>query len=237
MTEPKTCALILPCYNPPDKWAENVVKHYHSIKAKIDLPLSLVIVNDGSTDNFTQADIRYLKQHLPDALMIDYSENRGKGYALRKGVKAAGADITIYTDIDFPYTSESIYKLYNALRLAECDVAIGIKDESYYKQVPTARRIISKWLRKMIRTSISIPVSDTQCGLKGFNKKGKEHFINTKINRYLFDLEFIKSAYNNKLICKSIEVELRENIVFRNMSYSVLIPEMFNFIRLTFMRS
>lgn len=234
MTDPRTCAIVLPCYNPPENWASNVIEQYSLLSANINTPLSVVVVNDGSSAGVHTEDIERLKCEIPHFKYITYTDNKGKGYALRKGVEACNTDIVIYTDVDFPYTIKSILKVYKELLSDKYDLAIGIKNESYYSHVPATRRIISKWLRSMIKMLVNIPVSDTQCGLKGFNDKGKALFLNTTINRYLFDLEFIKSAYKKGLRCKSIEIELKDHISFTHMNYKVLVPEMINFMKISF---
>lgn len=77
-----------------------------------------------------------------------------------------------------------------------------------------------------------MPVTDTQCGLKGFNQKGKDMFLQTKINRYLFDFEFIYNVCRNKsLQYQTVEVQLKENVVFSKMKFKILLQESFNLIK------
>ena len=86
--------------------------------------------------------------------------------------------------------------------------------------------MVSKILQRFIKILFpSLPVSDTQCGLKGMNEKGKNIFLQTKINRYLFDLEFILYSSKNHLKIRAIPVELREGIVFGRMNYKILLHE------------
>jgi hypothetical protein len=49
--------------------------------------------------------------------------------------------------------------------------------------------------------------------------------MQTKIDRYLFDLEFILYASKQRLKIKPIPVSLREGIVFGNMNYKILLQE------------
>lgn len=142
----------------------------------------------------------------------------------------------IYTDIDFPYTHESFLKIYNALKNENADVAIGIRGEGYYHYLPKARVRISKLFRWFIKKFLHIPTDDTQCGLKGFNQKGKEIFLQTTINRYLFDLEFIFLSARKKLSIKTVEVELRPDIVLSKMNWKILTQEFGNFLKI-FVRS
>ena len=111
-------------------------------------------------------------------------------------------------------------------------VAIGIRSEEYYTHLPKARVRISKLLRWFIKKFLRIPTDDTQCGLKGFNKKGKEVFLQTTINRYLFDLEFIFLAARNNLSIQTVEVQLRPEVTLSKMNWKILIQEFGNFLKI-----
>ena len=91
---------------------------------------------------------------------------------------------------------------------------------------------ISKFLRLIVRTFLRIPTDDTQCGLKGFTRKGKEIFMQTTIDRYLFDLEFIFIAARKKAVLKTVQVELREGIQLSHMRWNILLQEFGNFLKI-----
>ena len=224
-------SFILPCYNPPANWAPNIIKVYQSLSDKISDQIELILVEDGANLKL-EADIDLLKTSIPDFKCVKYQHNRGKGFAIRKGVELAKGEIIIYTDIDFPYTTASVYKIYSSLKNKQCDIAVGVKNDAYYSQVPLARRILSKGLRKLIRFFLKIPITDTQCGLKGFAKEIKPVFLKTTIERYLFDLEFIRNAFKLNYNIKPVQIELNENVDFRVVNYRILLPEMINFIKL-----
>ena len=128
-----------------------------------------------------------------------------------------------------------MYKIYEGLKKNEHDVAIGVKDEAYYAHVPFLRRVISRFLRFLIRLFLSMPVTDTQCGLKGFNRSVAPLFLQTTIDRYLFDLEFVRNCFKSKKYrVKAIPVTLNENVQFRSMNYRILLSESVDFVRLLF---
>lgn len=223
--------IVLPCYNPQSDWAETVANSWSSLqKALPQTNLNLILVNDGSPAEKLQGGLEYLEGSIPEMIYVDSQPNRGKGYALRQGVKAAQSELVIYTDIDFPYREESFLELYEKLRKEGYDVVAGVRDEKYYENVPGARKRISKLLRWMLRTFLRLQIADTQCGLKGFNQKGREVFLQTRIKRFLFDLEFIFLSSNDSDIrlapCK---VRLKEGVVFSKMNWGILLNESLNF--------
>ncbi|MBL7933278.1 MAG: glycosyltransferase [Bacteroidia bacterium] len=226
-------SVILPCYNPPENWDSSIIQEYQKLRQQIPDELELILVQDGANLNL-EPGIKRLKTELSNFNHVQYPENRGKGYALRKGVETANGELIIYTDIDFPYNTESFLKIYAALKNDECDLAAGVKDESYYSHVPFSRRVLSKGLRWLIRLFLSIPFTDTQCGLKGFQKNMKAIFLKTQINRYLFDLEFIRLSHKRGYRVKPIKIKLNDNVHFRGMNYRVLFAESLNFLKLLF---
>ncbi len=237
MSQHKPLTIVLPCYNPQDNWADNIVEHYRQIAEQIQADVAIVVVNDGSSKGVTDKDVAVLKSGIDKFEYISYSENQGKGYALRKGVAVCNTELVIYTDIDFPYRTGSLLQVYNTLLDDDIDAAIGIKDAAYYNKVPFARKAISQVLRKLIGWFFKLPITDTQCGLKGFKQAGTDLFLTTTINRYLFDLEFIRIAAKNKLVLKEVPVSLKDGVVFSKMNFSILIPELYNFIKLFFRRT
>ncbi len=227
-------SIIVPCYHPPAGWVAQIVQSVQRIQQQVPDQVEVILVGDGGDAQVYPASLEELKTHLPAFRYITYEHNRGKGYAIRQGVQAAGGDILIYTDVDFPYTVASIMDIYTPLKEGRCDVAIGVKDDAYYSQVPFLRKAISRSLRRMIRLFLSIPVTDTQCGLKGFAMSVRPLFLQTTIDRYLFDLEFIRNSYKTGLRLKPVPVQLNEGVIFRRMNYRILVPELVNFFKLLF---
>lgn len=227
--------IVLPCYNPLPDWEKRIVNTIQTLEKRLDdVEVFLYIVNDGSSQNIDPEAVEYIQQQVPNFQFIEYKINRGKGYALRQGIAAAKHNICIYTDIDFPYEIESFLAIYNALK-SHTDIAIGVRKAEYYEHVPKVRIWISKTLKWMIRNFLRLPVSDTQCGLKGFNKNGKKVFLETTIDRYLFDLEFIFLAAKQKaLSLKPVVVELRPGIIFSNMNFKILAQEGRSFMKIFF---
>ncbi len=213
------------------EWQQNIIRNFEAIKNVIE-NFELIIVNDGSWRNFDEQEVKLFFSKFPAIKIISYSQNGGKGYALREGVKQAQGDLIIYTDIDFPYTHASFRKIYNSLRDENVDVVIGVRGEEYYTHLSRSRVRISKLLRWFIKKFLRIPTEDTQCGLKGMNQKGKEVFLQTTIDRYLFDLEFIFFSARQKLTIKTIEVELKPEIQLSKMNWKILLQEFGNFLKI-----
>ncbi|MDB5273008.1 MAG: hypothetical protein JWO58_1375 [Chitinophagaceae bacterium] len=232
----KSLDLVLPCYNPLPGWEDRIIYSYNMIANHTGQEnLSLYLVNDGSNHTIPDASLDKLSHTIPAFHYLSYSINEGKGYALRYGIKESQSEICIYTDVDFPFAEASLLAIYDSLCQDESDIIVGARDQVYYEKVPLVRIVISKTLRFLIRVFLGMKINDTQCGLKGFNAKGRELFLKTTINRYLFDLEFVHMASNDKSIrIKSKLVELKEGVVFSRMNLRVLMTEASGFAKILF---
>jgi len=225
---------ILPCYNPPEGWIEGIVSNFTKIQKEFgEENTRLIIVNDGSNSLEPQA-VYTLRESIPSLMWIDMEVNQGKGAALRTGVRASRGDLSVFTDIDFPYDHASLVKVTKSLMQKDADIVVGYRDEKYYDQTPGARKAVSRLLRWVNRHIFRLPVSDTQCGLKGFNRKGREAFLQTRINRYLFDLEFLLIAAGKKHQCKVLpeEVTLRPGVEFTTLNTWIYLTEIRNVLNL-----
>lgn len=229
-TQPIRLNIIVPCYNPPEGWAEALAERFLKFRNAVKGETGLIVVNDGSTQYSTDLIFKRLSEILPEVNIVSYAANQGKGYALRQGVAASEADFHIVTDADFPYTIESMLRVAATLR-ERGGIAAGNRDTAYYDKVPVFRRLLSKALRWLLRNVLRQPVDDSQCGLKGFDNEGKKIFLETTIDRFLFDLEFLMLA-NGRIPVTPVPVELREGVVFSPVGWKILATEGRNFIRL-----
>ena len=226
--------IILPCYNPHHNWMDKVIISSHSLREKLrGDDLRILVVNDGSVTGINTEDVKLLKEKIPFLDYCEYKINRGKGYAVRKGAELSQADILLYTDIDIPYAEESVFEMIEQIKANQADILFGVRDEEYYSHVPSSRKLVSKMLKRFTSLLIRIPIIDTQCGLKGFNRKGKEILLKTTIDRYLFDMEFICLAARDKNIrYKPFVIKTDPNSVFSSLSAKILLRESWNFFKL-----
>ena len=227
--------IVIPCFNPEIGWEDKLIQYYLSLSKELgeNVP-SLILVNDGSTSNVSGKQIEKIKSAIPGMSYLWYPENRGKGRALREGVASSASEFIIFTDVDFPYNIESVISIYEEL-CKGTNVALGYRERDYYTKVPMFRKFLSKGLRWVLKSVLKLSITDTQCGLKGFDKLGKQVFLATTINRFLFDLEFVMLLSKDvTLSTKPVLVKLRDGVVFSRVNMKVLVVELFNFFGLAF---
>lgn len=215
--------------------------HYYTLfKQAIpaETTIHTYLVNDGSKSGISQADIQLLTQEIGGFTYIDSPVNQGKGGALRDAVRQTTGKWVIYTDADYPYLIANAVEMYRLLSTDAADVVVGVRDEQYYDQLPLGRKIFSLSLKVMNYLFFpQLKVKDTQSGLKGFNQKGKEIFLKTRIPAFLFDMEFLVLASKRSDIrIQWIYVQAREGIVFSTMRAKTILIELANFASILFNR-
>ncbi len=224
--------IILPCYNPHKGWDDELVEQFLTLQnALANIPIHLIIVNDGSTQPIDNQIIAKIKATHPDTTYISYDLNKGKGNAVREGLKHTKHSFQLYTDIDFPFEKQGMIAAYRALTNG-ADVVIGNRKATYEAKLRPYRKILSigsHWFNKYL---LGLPYIDTQGGMKAFNEQGRAEMLATRINRYLFDTEFVMRCLRQKLNIKEVAIETREGIELSEMGFSVLKKEFANILRL-----
>src|SRR3989344_4123844 len=79
-------------------------------------PFELVFANDGSTDNTINLleDLKNQYSHIP-VQIVSYSQNQGKGYAVKLGVLASKGEKIIVMDADISIDLEEMHKFLREL--------------------------------------------------------------------------------------------------------------------------
>ena len=224
--------IVLPIFNPSGKWHEIVLERYLELRSSLpDLQGKLILVDDGSYPVHMESGLEYLTTRIPELLSIGYKENMGKGYALRSGLKVSDAAYCLMTDVDFPFTTQSMIDVVSHLK--HNHVVVGIRDDNYFKNLPIRRRILSKAVGLLVKIMFGLPIRDTQCGLKAVGKLGKEVFLDGKINSFIYDVEFLQAANKSKEVdIQQVEVTLNDGIIFSSMAISALARELKNILKL-----
>ena len=229
--------LVIPFYNPKQGWEEKFVSRFNRLVTEHfdgnKDAIHVIVVNDGSRNRFTAKEVTYLEQHIPYIKVICYPENKGKGHALRAGVAASRTEYCVYSDNDFPFGIPAIRDMYDAL-LEGADVVTGCRTHgNYFQHLPFKRRIVSKGLSLVNKYLLRLPVTDTQAGIKGFNRLGRALFLTTTTERFLFDLEFVLLAGKVKDIrIQEVDVNITEGTKMTDFSGKILWQEFRNLVRI-----
>jgi glycosyltransferase involved in cell wall biosynthesis len=118
-------SIIIPAYN-EGSTIGNICEKVRRVSLIDGIEKEVVVVNDASSDNTEEALFQYRESH-PD-LPINYLRhdvNRGKGAALRTGIRGATGDFIIVQDADLEYDPEEYNLLLKPILDGVADVVLG----------------------------------------------------------------------------------------------------------------
>ncbi len=119
MSEP-TLTVLIPAYNEAHTIAQ-------VLDAIVALPCEnqIVVIDDGSTDGTAQAVEGWILRTGRAIEVVRHSVNRGKGAAIRSGLKLARGAITIVQDADLEYDPAEYPRLIGPILRNEADAVYG----------------------------------------------------------------------------------------------------------------
>jgi len=187
--------VVIPAYNE----AKTIVQVIQDIKKHIQ---NIIVVDDGSKDRTAQL----AKEQK--AIVYSHLINRGLGGALATGIKAAlnhEADIILTFDADGQHQAEDIPKMIKPIVNSEADVVIGSRMLENNK-MPWHRKMAVKIGNLITRFLFGAYTSDSQSGLRAFNKKAASS-LRLVTNKMEVSSEIIKEIKRQNLRLKEIPIK------------------------------
>ncbi len=189
-------SIVIAAYNEERRIGESLLKIKDYLTGRNE-DYEIIVVDDGSTDNTAQVVVDY-KPEITNLKMIRYPKNRGKGYALRKGVLASTGDAILLTDADLSTPIEGLPRLLPLISSQEYDGVIGsraLKSSTLIRKQPWWRQGMGKVFNKIVRFMVLDDFLDTQCGFKIFSgDTARSLFKDARIDRFAYDVEILVMA-------------------------------------------
>lgn len=204
-------SIVLPvydCYHAFVKGISGLKKTLNGLNLKYEL----IVVNDGSGIKFNEINNEALAHNCE---LVSYNKNRGKGYAVKKGVEAANGNIIMYMDGDLPFDFNVIHNAKDVFDKSNADVVIGDRTNSLsvIKSSAGFRKFGSNVVSKFANLFLIKNIPDTQCGFKAFkNNVAKKIFSRQTINGYSFDIELLYIAQLHKYKIYSVPVIVNKQV-------------------------
>jgi dolichyl-phosphate beta-glucosyltransferase len=170
-----TFSLIFPTYDAAafidQTWAKTA-------RFLADAPESweVLFVCDGCTDDTADRLDALTRGSGPAVRVVRYAENRGKGYAVRRGMLEAVGRYRLFTDVDLAYGFDDVVRVAHTLAAgAEAAIASRLHPESRLI-LPVGlhgyayrRHLQSLVFSLLVRGILPLSQRDTQAGLKGLS--------------------------------------------------------------------
>jgi glycosyltransferase involved in cell wall biosynthesis len=148
---------------------KNIAKTVIQLQSK---GYSIIVCNDGSTDMTAEI------AEKMNVTVINHKENRGYGASIKtifQKAKEMKSEILVTFDADGQHRVEDIESLIEPINSNTADIVIGSRflgqDES---NIPKYRKLGIKVITKMSNISGEKELTDSQSGLRAYNKKAIE---------------------------------------------------------------
>ena len=207
MSEPEL-SLVIPAYNEEARLGATLQRVRGWLQTR-SLPAEILVVDDGSTDRTATIAATAL-DGVPGAVLTG-EPNRGKGYAVRRGVLAARGRRVLISDADLSTPIEEHDKLAAAMEKRQLHVAIGSR--ALYGSIGQnpLRQLMGKTFNRIMRGMTGLPFQDTQCGFKLLDRAATRPIVERMVvDRFAFDVEFL-------YLCRQASLRVEEvPVVWRN---------------------
>ena len=194
-------SIIVPIYNQEDTIVEDILAIAHTLD-QTPYSYEIIPVVDGAIIDNSLSVLKKIgnKTIRP----IGYQLNRGKGYAVRYGMKLAKGEIITFIDAGMDIDPMGIIMLLEHMKWYEADIIIGSKlHAASIVNYPFQRKIITLGYYLLVKLLFGLKIRDTQTGLKAYKKTVlKKVLPRLLVKQFAFDIEILAVA--NRLGFKKI---------------------------------
>jgi len=155
-------SVIIPAYN-EDKNLGEVLRRL----MKINWPwrMEIIVIDDGSTDQ-TSKEI----SSFPFVKYVRHKNNRGKGAAIRTGIKSSRGKVIVIQDADLEYSPEYIPHLVKPILTGAADIVYGSRFRGKCEGMSFSHFVGNRILSLVAEILYNVPITDVMTGHKAFNR-------------------------------------------------------------------
>ena len=203
---------VVPFYNNESILAGNAGALHAVLSRDFPGSFELVLCDDGSRDGSLVA-ARALAAELPAVRVVEYPENRGRGYAVRYAAATCSGERLIFSDLDLPQTTDLALVREVAAALDDFPVVVGSRFlEASDTRRQRIRGLVGRAHRFFVRALLPrLDVRDPDAGFKGFDLAWlKKASAVCREDRWSWDMEILAVARANGLSILEIPIDWNE---------------------------
>ena len=213
--EEPAVSLVFPTYNAA-AFLERTWRDVSQFLRQRAADWEVLFVCDGCSDGSADR-LEALIDDTPNVRVLTYAPNRGKGYAVRRGLMEARGRWRIFTDVDLACSFDDILRVAAALQRG-ADVAIASRLHADSKLVlpPSVlgyayrRHLQSLAFSLMVRCLLPVRQRDTQAGLKGVSARVAQTVLPLlTCNGFGFDCELLTACVRHQVPVTEVPVTMR----------------------------
>ncbi len=159
--------------------------------------IEVIVVDDGSTDGTSEL-AKTFSDRFANFQVLRHSPNRGKGYAVKRGMLEAKGKFRLFTDADLSTPIDELDKMLPLLLSGEADIAIasrGLPQSQLLIRQPWHREMLGRLFNLVVQALATPGIWDTQCGFKLFRGDVAERLFKLQtLNGFAFDVEVLYLA-------------------------------------------
>lgn len=202
-------SVIVPAYN-EGKIIEATLDSLGAELAKLDRPFEVVVADDCSKDDTLEVMRSYAKSH-EWVRVATHVPNRGKGAAIRTGFLATTMPIVAYIDADIRPDAPTLARYVDAIDAGHHVVMANKWDPASHIDYSFARKFASYAYAVFAKALFWIPIVDTQCGFKFFERRLLEKVMpRGTIDRFGFDIELLAWCVEERARFLMLPIEIEE---------------------------
>ncbi len=187
---PEDVTIVIPAYNE----ADNIIPLCEKLKR---MNARVILVDDGSEDRTGKIAKRF------GFTVIRHLTNKGKGAAIKSGIRAAQTEKIVLIDADNQHDPHEICALLKELE--NSDLVVGDRF-SKKADLPAHRGIANALIRNLLKTKTGI--NDPLCGFRAFKKSR----IAIQQDGFNADVEMIFSAVDNGARVTQVPISVNYDI-------------------------
>ena len=190
------CCIVVPTYN-------NATVIGPVLEKLLEYTNNVMVVNDGSTDSTLSVLSNY------NISIVSYTENRGKGFAIRTALKEAdniGYDYIITIDSDGQHNPDDLPLFLEDIEKNGEAIVLGARNMSQ-EGVPAKSSFGNKFSSFWFRLETGIKAPDTQTGFRCYPVKplaNRKYYT----RKYEFEIEIIVRAAWSGIDVRSVPISV-----------------------------
>lgn len=199
----KNIIAIIPSYEPPRSFIDYVKLLVESGVGQV------VVVNDGSNEKY--AGVYSELKHIENCTVLEYSENRGKGYALKTAFSYCKENysdeyVFVTADCDGQHLPHDVLNVAKKAAQHRGKLILGARDFTS-PNVPPRSRSGNIQTRRAFKALYRISLSDTQTGLRAFSYDLLDRLLSVGGSRFEYEMNMLILLHKSHIDILEVPIE------------------------------